>query len=139
MQHEHPHLHPSLTVAELTARLKRIERLYAITLLGGLAGYYGGWVDMIVQRLTEILKSFPHLPLWLALSAALPVTWSPLLVYFGITQTFPGLVAILACRRVRPLAIAAALLAGDALAISLHEAGIPLGGLNPGQIGRAHV
>ena len=53
--------------------------------LGGLAGYYGGWVDLVVQRLTEILKSFPHLPLWLALSAALPVTWSPLLVYFGIT------------------------------------------------------
>ena len=25
------------------------------------------------------------MPLWLALSAALPVTWSPLLVYFGIT------------------------------------------------------
>ena len=53
--------------------------------LGGLAGYYGGWVDLVVQRVTEILKSFPHLPLWLALSAALPVTWSPLLVYFGIT------------------------------------------------------
>jgi len=53
--------------------------------LGGLAGYYGGWIDSIVQRLTEIIKSFPHLPLWLALSAALPVTWSPLLVYFGIT------------------------------------------------------
>ncbi len=53
--------------------------------LGGLAGYYGGWVDLVVQRLTEILKSFPHLPLWLALSAALPVTWSPLLIYFGIT------------------------------------------------------
>jgi peptide/nickel transport system permease protein len=54
-------------------------------ILGGLAGYYGGWVDSVVQRITEILKSFPHLPLWLALSAALPVTWSPLLVYFGIT------------------------------------------------------
>jgi peptide/nickel transport system permease protein len=53
--------------------------------LGGLAGYYGGWVDSVVQRITEIIKSFPHLPLWLALSAALPVTWSPLLVYFGIT------------------------------------------------------
>ena len=53
--------------------------------LGGLAGYYGGWIDSVVQRLTEIIKSVPHLPLWLALSAALPVTWSPLLVYFGIT------------------------------------------------------
>src|SRR5437868_2783706 len=54
-------------------------------ILGGLAGYYGGWGDMIVQRLTEIITSFPHLPLWLALSAALPVTWSPLLVDFVMT------------------------------------------------------
>lgn len=53
--------------------------------IGGLAGYFGGWVDSVVQRVTEILRSIPELPLWLALSAALPVTWSPLLVYFGIT------------------------------------------------------
>jgi peptide/nickel transport system permease protein len=70
----------------LTIGLIGITLSFALALfLGGLAGYYGGWVDMIVQRLTEIIKSFPHLPLWLALSAALPVTWSPLLVYFGIT------------------------------------------------------
>ena len=54
-------------------------------LFGGLAGYYGGWVDEIVQRVIEMLRSIPHLPLWLALAAILPVTWSPLLVYFGIT------------------------------------------------------
>jgi peptide/nickel transport system permease protein len=53
--------------------------------LGGLAGYYGGWIDNIVQRAIEVLQSFPRLPLWLALSAALPVAWSPLYVYFGIT------------------------------------------------------
>ncbi len=53
--------------------------------LGGLSGYYGGWVDSIVQRKIEIIRSFPELPLWMALSAALPVTWSPILVYFGIT------------------------------------------------------
>lgn len=53
--------------------------------LGGLAGYYGGWIDNVVQRMIEILQSFPRLPLWLALSAALPVAWSPLYVYFGIT------------------------------------------------------
>lgn len=53
--------------------------------IGGVAGYYGGWVDMIVQRLIEILQSFPQIPLWMALSAVLPVTWSPLLIYFGIT------------------------------------------------------
>ncbi len=70
----------------LTIGLIGITLSFALALvLGGLAGYYGGWVDMVVQRLTEIIKSFPHLPLWLALSAALPVTWSPLLIYFGIT------------------------------------------------------
>jgi len=70
----------------LTIGIIGITLSFALALiLGGLAGYYGGWVDMVVQRVTEILKSFPHLPLWLALSAALPVTWSPLLIYFGIT------------------------------------------------------
>jgi len=53
--------------------------------IGGIAGYYGGTVDMLIQRLIEIIQSFPHLPLWMALSAILPVTWSPVLVYFGIT------------------------------------------------------
>lgn len=53
--------------------------------IGGLAGYYGGWFDMIVQRVIEIMQSLPHIPLWLALSAVLPPTWSPLLIYFGIT------------------------------------------------------
>lgn len=54
-------------------------------LLGGIAGYYGGLPDSIIQRLIEILRSFPELPLWMALSAALPVDWSPLVIYFGIT------------------------------------------------------
>lgn len=53
--------------------------------IGGIAGYYGGVVDNVVQRLIEILRSFPELPLWMALSASLPVTWSPILVFFGIT------------------------------------------------------
>jgi len=53
--------------------------------LGGVAGYYGGWIDSLVQRSIEIIRSFPELPLWMALSAALPVTWSPIAVYFGIT------------------------------------------------------
>jgi peptide/nickel transport system permease protein len=54
-------------------------------LIGGIAGYYGGWTDMLIQRGIEVIQSFPHLPLWMALSAVLPVTWSPILVYFGIT------------------------------------------------------
>jgi peptide/nickel transport system permease protein len=54
-------------------------------LIGGIAGYYGGWTDILIQRGIEVIQSFPHLPLWMALSAVLPVTWSPILVYFGIT------------------------------------------------------
>ena len=53
--------------------------------IGGIAGYFGGWVDSVIQRVIEILRSLPELPLWMALSAALPVTWSPILIYFGIT------------------------------------------------------
>ena len=53
--------------------------------IGGLAGYYGGWVDSLSQRIIEIVRSFPELPLWMALSAALPITWSPVLIFFGIT------------------------------------------------------
>jgi peptide/nickel transport system permease protein len=53
--------------------------------LGGISGYYGGWVDSAIQRLIEIIRSFPTIPLWLALAAALPVTWPPIWVYFGIT------------------------------------------------------
>ncbi|MFC7399638.1 ABC transporter permease [Chelatococcus sp. GCM10030263] len=52
---------------------------------GGLAGYLGGWVDSVIQRVIEILRSLPELPLWLALSAALPANWSPLVIFFGIT------------------------------------------------------
>jgi len=54
-------------------------------LLGGLAGYLGGKTDHLIQRLIEVIQAIPQLPLWMALSAALPPTWSPLRVYFGIT------------------------------------------------------
>ncbi|MGC2202262.1 MAG: ABC transporter permease [Stellaceae bacterium] len=55
-------------------------------LIGGIAGYYGGWTDILIQRGIEVIQSFPHLPLWMALSAILPVSWSPILVYIGITM-----------------------------------------------------
>lgn len=53
--------------------------------IGGLAGYYGGLFDTLSQRLIEVIQSIPSIPLWLALAAILPITWSPLVVYFGIT------------------------------------------------------
>ncbi len=70
----------------LTVGLVGIAVSFALGIvLGGVAGYYGGWVDSLVQRAIEIIRSFPELPLWMALSAALPVTWSPVAVFFGIT------------------------------------------------------
>lgn len=53
--------------------------------IGGLAGYHGGVFDLVVQRMIEVLQSLPSLPLWMALAAIMPVTWSPIFVYFGIT------------------------------------------------------
>jgi len=58
--------------------------LFGIT-LGGLSGYYGGVADLVIQRVIEFIRAVPGIPLWMALSAALPATWPPLRVYFGIT------------------------------------------------------
>ncbi|MFW6116282.1 MAG: ABC transporter permease [bacterium] len=54
-------------------------------LIGGMSGYFGGWLDFVVQRLIEFIRSIPTLPLWMALAAALPMKWPPLRVYFMIT------------------------------------------------------
>ncbi len=53
--------------------------------LGGVSGYYGGISDTIIQRVIEFLISIPTIPLWMALSAALPPRWPPIKIYFGIT------------------------------------------------------
>ncbi len=52
---------------------------------GGISGYYGGNVDMIVQRIIEFLSSMPSIPLWMALAAAFPKEWNAVQVYFMIT------------------------------------------------------
>ncbi len=60
--------------------------LFGVT-IGGISGYCGGAVDTAIQRVIEILNSFPQLPMWLALAAAVPADWSPLQTYFAITVT----------------------------------------------------
>ncbi|MBV7338256.1 ABC transporter permease [Chloroflexi bacterium TSY] len=52
--------------------------------MGGVSGYFGGVTDLIIQRIIEFLRSIPTLPLWMALSVALPPTWSVVQIYFGI-------------------------------------------------------
>ena len=59
--------------------------LFLGVLLGGISGLYGGWVDTVIQRIIEILRSIPTIPLWMGLAAALPSTWSVTQVYFAIT------------------------------------------------------
>ena len=53
--------------------------------IGGISGYFGGWMDIGIQRIIEVINAFPKLPLWLALGFALPRSWSSLHIYFGIT------------------------------------------------------
>jgi len=53
--------------------------------LGGISGYFGGVVDTIIQRVIEFIRTMPTIPLWMALSAAVPRQWSVSMVYFAIT------------------------------------------------------
>ncbi|MHC1770697.1 MAG: ABC transporter permease [Flexilinea sp.] len=53
--------------------------------LGGISGYFGGTPDMIIQRLIEILNSVPYVPIWMAMAAALPRSWSSEQRFFAIT------------------------------------------------------
>jgi peptide/nickel transport system permease protein len=54
-------------------------------ILGGISGFYGGVADTVIQRIIEILRSIPTIPLWMGLAAAMPKTWSIMQVYFTIT------------------------------------------------------
>ena len=54
-------------------------------LLGGVSGYFGGVPDLLIQRLIEVFNSIPAIPLWMALSAVIPVNWPVLRTYFTIT------------------------------------------------------
>jgi peptide/nickel transport system permease protein len=54
-------------------------------LLGGISGYFGGLPDLVIQRVIELLQSLPTIPIWLALTAALPRDWTPIQVFFAIT------------------------------------------------------
>ena len=107
-----------------------VSFLIGIT-LGGISGYFGGWVDNLIQRLIEMVRAFPELPLWMALSAALPVNWSPVLIYFGITiilglLDWPGL-----ARAVRSKLLA--------LREEDFAAAAVLMGASPGRVIRRHL
>jgi len=119
------------TRISLTIGLIGISISFVLALLiGGMAGYFGGWVDNLTLRLIEIIRAMPELPLWMALSAALPVTWSPVAVYAGLTVIlglldWPGLAravrAKLMALREEDFATAAVLMgAGPARLVGRH-------------------
>ncbi|MGE5263806.1 MAG: ABC transporter permease [Acidobacteriota bacterium] len=71
----------SLTIGLVSVTL---SLLLGVT-LGGISGYYGGLWDTVIQRIIEILRSIPTIPLWMGLAAALPNDWNITQVYFAIT------------------------------------------------------
>ena len=71
----------SMTVGLVAVALSTIFGV----VLGGISGYVGGKTDTVIQRLIELLQSVPTIPIWLALSAALPRDWTPIEVFFAIT------------------------------------------------------
>ena len=100
-------------------------------MLGGVAGYFGGWIDATVQRLIEIFRSLPELPIWLALSAAVPVNWNSLAVFLMISVIlglldWPGL-----ARAVRSKFLA--------LREEDYVRAAELMGARPGRVIRAHM
>ncbi|MFN8524812.1 MAG: ABC transporter permease [Chloroflexota bacterium] len=71
----------SLTIGLVSVALS----LFLGVALGGVSGFYGGPLDTVIQRVIEILRSIPTIPLWMGLAAAMPPDWSVLQVYFTIT------------------------------------------------------
>lgn len=70
----------------LTVGLIGITVSFALGItFGAMAGYFGGRIDWFLNRVIEILRSLPELPLWLALSAAVPSNWGPVAVFFVIS------------------------------------------------------
>jgi peptide/nickel transport system permease protein len=54
--------------------------------LGGISGYYGGKIDVMIQRVIEFIRTIPTIPLYMTLAAALPNDWPITWVYFGLTM-----------------------------------------------------
>jgi peptide/nickel transport system permease protein len=71
------------------------------SVLGVASGYYGGWVDNLLQRFTEFVAAFPSLPLWMALAAIVPKTADPFDVFVIMACIFALLSWTTLAREVR--------------------------------------
>jgi alpha-galactoside transport system permease protein len=71
------------------------------SVLGVASGYYGGWVDNVLQRFTEFIAAFPNLPLWMALAALVPKTADSFTVFVAMAFIFALLSWTTLAREVR--------------------------------------
>jgi peptide/nickel transport system permease protein len=69
--------------------------------VGIVSGYYGGWVDNLIQRFIEFVQAFPTLPLWMALAAVIPITWDQRLIFITMSCIFALLGWTLLARELR--------------------------------------
>ena len=78
----------SLTIPFVSAAISFVLGI----LLGGISGYFGGVVDNVIQRIIEVLSAIPSIPLWMALSAAIPpgISVSAMYLYITIILSFIG-------------------------------------------------
>ena len=78
----------SLTIPFVSAAISFVLGI----LLGGVSGYFGGWVDNAIQRVIEVLSAIPSIPLWMALSAAIPpdIPVASMYLYITIILSFIG-------------------------------------------------
>lgn len=87
----------SLTIALLATLLS----VAAGSLIGIISGYFGGWTDLLLQRLVEFLRCFPRLALWMALAAIIPHTWDSLATFLLMVVIFALLDWTMMAREVR--------------------------------------
>ena len=78
----------SLTIPFVSAAISFVLGI----LLGGISGYFGGWIDNVIQRIIEVISAIPSIPLWLALSAAIPpgISVTAMYLYITIILSFIG-------------------------------------------------
>ena len=71
----------SLTIGLVGVALSIVFGIF----VGAISGYYGGLIDSILQRVIEIIRSVPTIPLYMGLSSAFPEDWTINQIYFMIT------------------------------------------------------
>jgi len=69
--------------------------------IGGISGYYGGWIDSFLQMVTDAVRTIPAIPLFMAIAAFIPDTWSAEMRFFFISMVLGFIGWPTLARRVR--------------------------------------